>query len=343
MNLIMKAVAGSHLYGTDTPASDRDWKGVALPTWEQVALGQIPKQMAHLSTNSSSSKNSAEDVDVEIFSIHEFIKLALQGQTVAFDMLHTPVEYQTVRSQIWDDLIANRHHFYSRNIHAFIGYARGQATKYGVKGSRLNDAKAVMEWLIEQTLTKHHSARILECDLKTFPVGEHIRWHVGAYVPVLPPQENDVRQFSGTDMVEVCSRKILLNSSLGYAYDMVKIWHDSYGERAKKAATDGGVDWKAISHAFRVTYEAKELFEIGTITFPRPERAFLLNIKLGKMRYDHIGPMLDDLIDEVEKLRDTTLLPVSPNKEFWDEWLINVIKHSVVPSGIYGSGYSQRQ
>ena len=43
MNLIVKMVFGSHLYGTNTPQSDKDFKGVFMPTNEQIYLGKIPK------------------------------------------------------------------------------------------------------------------------------------------------------------------------------------------------------------------------------------------------------------------------------------------------------------
>jgi len=39
--LIVKMAFGSHLYGTSTPESVLDYKGVFLPSKEQVLLGQI--------------------------------------------------------------------------------------------------------------------------------------------------------------------------------------------------------------------------------------------------------------------------------------------------------------
>lgn len=169
MNIIMKCKFGSHLYGTSTPQSDTDYKGVALPTWEQIALGRIPKHMEHSSTGIAHAKNTAEDVDTEIFSIHEFIKLALEGQTIALDMLHAPLSMLEECDGLWKDIIENRAKFYTNKSHAFVEYARKQAAKYGVKGSRLSDAKRVLEWLHEHP----KDTRLHEVD-STFPVGEHI-------------------------------------------------------------------------------------------------------------------------------------------------------------------------
>ena len=43
MNLIVKMKFGSHLYGTDTENSDVDYKGVFLPSKEDILLGRIQK------------------------------------------------------------------------------------------------------------------------------------------------------------------------------------------------------------------------------------------------------------------------------------------------------------
>ena len=40
-NFIIKSVFGSHLYGTDTPESDRDYKGIFIPSMEDCVLNQI--------------------------------------------------------------------------------------------------------------------------------------------------------------------------------------------------------------------------------------------------------------------------------------------------------------
>ena len=39
LNVIMKTVFGSHLYGLSTPESDMDFKGVFVPTAREIILG----------------------------------------------------------------------------------------------------------------------------------------------------------------------------------------------------------------------------------------------------------------------------------------------------------------
>jgi hypothetical protein len=50
-------------------------------------------------------------------------------------------------SPIWESIVANRHRFYTKNLRAFIGYARRQVAKYGVSSNRLGDLKQVVKVL----------------------------------------------------------------------------------------------------------------------------------------------------------------------------------------------------
>ena len=133
MNLIVKMKFGAHLYGTATSDSDDDYKGIFMPTKDEVLLCRIPKSHSH-STGKEESKNTKDDIDFEIYSFHYFIKLACDGQTVAMDMLHAPEEMILQSSNIWKEILKNRHTFYTKNLKSFIDYARRQASKYGIKG-----------------------------------------------------------------------------------------------------------------------------------------------------------------------------------------------------------------
>ena len=72
---------------------------------------------------------------------------------MAIDMLHAPDNMIVEQDDkgIWSYLINHRKMFYTKNLKAFVGYARRQASRYGIKGSRLNAAKEVLEFLAEHT------------------------------------------------------------------------------------------------------------------------------------------------------------------------------------------------
>ena len=56
MNTIVKLVFGSRLYGTSTPESDKDFKGVFLPSREEILLGKIPKSLTEKTKKDSTEK-----------------------------------------------------------------------------------------------------------------------------------------------------------------------------------------------------------------------------------------------------------------------------------------------
>ena len=123
LNIIFVCRFGSHLYGNNTPESDCDYKGIYMPTAEQVILGDFPRTI-NLKTkegNVEGLKNDNSDVDMELISLHYFIQLALKGETMAIDMLHAPEEMTIHTSAMWKEIQKNRSKFYTKKLDAFVG------------------------------------------------------------------------------------------------------------------------------------------------------------------------------------------------------------------------------
>jgi len=313
MKLIVKMIFGSHLYGTSTKDSDQDFKGVFLPMKEQVFLGKIPKSYNETTKKGNTGKNLSTDIDTEIYSLHYFIELACQGQTVALDMLHAPANMLLEHSIVWNMITTNRERFYTKNLRAFIGYARRQAAKYGIKGSRLNAAKEVMEYL------KRMNPAIPLKDIWNFlPRGEHIY-----FLPDFNP--DGLRQY------QVVGKRFQETVRIGYVLPILEKFHDEYGKRAQMAAKNEGIDWKAISHAFRAAYQVKQLLIEKTITFPLKEAGFLRKVKQGKIDYlTQASPMLENLMDEVETLSEASDLPQKVNRRYWDRFIMDTLENEIL-------------
>jgi len=116
MKTIIKMEFGSKVYGTSVPESDTDFKGIFIPDAKSLIL-QKAKRNINQSTGNDKSKNTKDDVDIELFSFAEYIKLLLQGQTGALDMLFTPKEFWLNQSENlgpWYDLQFN----YDKFLHS---------------------------------------------------------------------------------------------------------------------------------------------------------------------------------------------------------------------------------
>jgi len=311
---VVHMVFGSYLYGTDSPESDRDYKGIFLPHKKEIYLGKIPKSITTNTKRSNHTKNTSIDIDNEVYSLHYFIELACEGQTVAIDMLYAPNDMIIYSSDIWEEIVKERSRFNTKNLKAFIGYARRQASKYGVKGSRLAAAKHVLDFCDHsKDLTEDTKLRYVWAIL---PIGEHIH-------------KLDADQY-GIRFYQVCGRKISDTCSMRQLRDIVYNFYLSYGERARLAESNSGIDWKAVSHAFRAAYQVKEILTTGEIVFPLKEAQFLRGIKSGNFDYtNYVAPKLDELMTEVEDLAAKSKLPEKVNRKFWDDFLIRVIEEHV--------------
>jgi predicted nucleotidyltransferase len=310
MRIIVKMKFGAHLYGTATPDSDMDYKGIFLPTKEELLLGRVPKSHNY-STGKGESRNTKNDIDIELYSFHYFIKLACDGQTVAMDMLHAPENMILQKSNIWAAIVKNKQKFHTKNLRSFIDYARRQASKYGIKGSRINAALQVLE-----ILKKEDSSKKMREVWNQLPRVEHCY--------DVAPDPNGMRQY------QVCGKSFQESATIGYVIPIVEKFYNDYGRRAKLAAENKNIDWKAVSHALRAAYQTKEILTENTINFPLRTADFLIKVKQGKLDYlSEVGPVLEVLMEEVESLALTSNLPQTVDRQFWDQFICETLERAL--------------
>jgi predicted nucleotidyltransferase len=141
MEIVVKIKFGSHLYGTNTPTSDLDYKSVYIPEAKEILLQRVPGTIGiSKRPKADGEKNLPCDVDSEAYSLQRYLQLLAEGQTVAIDMLFAPEP--EIRSALWSRIRANKERLLTKRSAAFVGYCRTQANKYGIKGSRVAAAKA---------------------------------------------------------------------------------------------------------------------------------------------------------------------------------------------------------
>jgi len=312
--LIVLAVAGSHMYGTSTMESDRDYLGIYMPTRRQLLLNDYPKQV-------SLPKESG--LDLQIWSIHYFIKLACQGETLSIDLLHAPDRCLVACDpDLWYYITGNRKRFYTKEMKAFISYARKQAAKYGLKGDRI----AAIEKVIAFLDTKHRDWHIGKNDEVTKPYLLREIWDD------LP--KGDHIHFLDTKplrMYQVCGKKFQETVKISYIKEHLQKSLTEYGERAMLAKENKGVDWKAVSHALRSAYQIYDILTFGDYEYPLKNADFIKNVKLGKHDFvKTVQPILEDVMDNIERLSEHTDLPLMVNKEFWNEWLMFLMEDYVL-------------
>lgn len=314
MKELMKCVFGSHMYGLNTPESDMDYKGIFIPTPESILAQKAPRNVSH-STGDDFSKNTSDDVDTEMFSLHEFINLACKGETVAIDMLHCPDDMLVGDSDLWQYIRENRSKFYTTNMSAYMGYVRKQAAKYGVKGSRMACIAEIIEELkttLESCWVDHSNVRV-EDMVSMLPSNDHCGLKV-----MQDKKGNEVPFYC------VMEKKFQMSLRVTELIQILEKIYDTYGARAKMAMENEGVDWKAVSHAIRAGEQILEIYKTGDLVYPLKNRDFILDVKLGKLDFNTVvKPRLEELVHEVETLAADIeakgLLPKVVDRKMWDE------------------------
>lgn len=314
MKLIVHIKFGSHLYGTSSPQSDLDIKGVYLPSGRDILLQQVKGMVSETRPKKRGEKNTFNDVDREAYSLQRYLELLAQGQTVALDMLFAP-DWAMVEppDQIWLDTKALAPKVITKGAMAFVKYCRQQANKYGIKGSRVAASRIALNSLIkaEKKYGSHIKLEVAYEDLKMeIPDNDFLQ-----FIEDTQPNGELITFF------EVCGKKIMLTSSIKSAREIAQTILYKYGQRALAAERNEGVDWKALSHAVRVGHEAIELFTTGKITFPRPEAEHLLAIKQGKIDYARVATEIEQLLVNVDEAALRSKLPEKVDTKIVDDFV----------------------
>lgn len=323
LNKILEIKFGSHLYGTDTENSDLDLKAIYLPTAKEICLGNYKRTITTVRPKQPFERNKKDDVDIEIFSLDRYLELLVEGQTLALDMLFADVQNYTYSNhkyiQLMWEIYDNRHEILNKNVNSFIGYARTQAAKYGVKGFRVAALREVLEFL--KSMDDYKKLNEYSVAVENFVVSlnnEHVK-----FVDCKAPNGKMEKH------LEVCNKKYPLHATVKYLVQQLQRKFDEYGQRALAAEKNEGIDFKSLSHAVRVNSEAIELLTTGFITFPRPDKELLLDIKLGKMKYKEIEAIIEKGLDDLVVAQQKSTLREAPNQEWVDNFIYEVYSNIV--------------
>jgi predicted nucleotidyltransferase len=332
---------GSHLYGLNGPNSDLDFRGVFIPRVDDLILHKDKDEIndeieikvyAGEQTDYSNEEIDAfpvyekKKVDVKIFSLQKFIQLCSKADTNALDLLFSVAadiekyrEMQTIDGEhkaVMRYIYENRDKLINTgDLYHLIKYAHSQEKKYGEKYERykkicevIEKAKLVMATDFGE-LTVENLLSFLEMDGKYLKLTEHDnKGKLEKYLWV-----------AGTEQQYNLNLKELI-TRLEHQIET------NYSDRTKKAFGEFGIDWKAMSHALRISYEGLELVKHGTITFPILQRQYLYDIKSGIVPYEEVSHEISRALDELTRLVDKDELGWRYDEDFWNEFILQEVK-----------------
>lgn len=309
MKIIVKTVAGSHLFGTNTASSDRDFKGVFLPSRDQILLGE-GKDTQNTTTGSSFSKNNSNDVDVELYSLKKFMKMLSTGDTAALEILFSPKEMIIESTPEWDYIVSHRDQLVHKNVQAILGYARSQANKYGIRGSRMGELGKFLKD-IKDLNQKHPNMKMKVVWNEVIEICKGYEHIFIETIKVTTGGEGYV------PCINILGAKFDHHTKFEMVAKNVSDKYKEFGQRSREASKNNGIDYKACSHAVRVSLQAKELLSTGQLTMPHSGDNLnrIMRIKSGKEDWKFIANEIETLLDEVSVIAKSSTLQENINED----------------------------
>lgn len=304
--LIYLSMSGSHRLGTTTPTSDIDLEGIFIPPKEKLLLCERIDYLSY-STGWDRLKNTFDDIDMKLYSIQYFLNNLLRVADInAIDILYSHTNENTVISM--DDpmpeIFNNKHRILEVSDvmnFSYVAYAIDQAKRYGVKGTRLGVIRRVLKTVedIKLNIGPLDNFKLRDCMDVIISFNKDLLDKPDKYLFL---HEQD-----GSKFLVLCGKMHQLSIPMEEFYKRIKSDFFKYGDRAKQAEENKGIDWKAISHAVRSIYQMEELCSTGSIKFPLDRASEILEIKLGKHDWKTVNKIIADGLDRLGNLNPETI------------------------------------
>lgn len=307
-NIILLGLGGSHAYGTNTPSSDLDVRGVALNSKEEILYGNKFEQVINNVT------------DTTVYSFEKMIKLLTSANPNTIEILGLKPEHYLYLHPIGQELLNNKDMFLSKRvIHSFGGYANQQLRRLSNKSARLVE-QAEQEKHILNSITNAS----YEFKNKFFELPEDA---IKLYLDFSEHEEYDEEIF-----MDINLKHYPLRDYKGMMSEMGNIIkeYSKIGRRNTHAIERNKLG-KHSMHLIRLYLMCLDILERGEIiTYREKDHDFLMEIRNGKYLDENRQPIPEffEMIDEYEKKLDYakkhTELPDKPDFKRIKEFVINI-------------------
>lgn len=337
---------GSHAYGTNTPESDEDFKGIAIPPLEYF-LGTI-HQFAQ-------AELKAPNPDAVIYDLRKFFLLASECNPNIIEVLHTDPSDHIIVDPIGKIILEHKNDFLSKKIkHTFMGYSISQLKrikthrKWILNPPKIPPTRADLG-LPEQTLIPQDQLMAayaeVQKELDRFqfdflenldePTKIEIQNTMSSMIAELKITSNQqwasaARKIGLSDNLIEVMQKEREYSSKKKEWDQYQTWKKTRNPARAVLEEKYGYDTKHAYHLVRLIRMCREILTTGKVIVKRPDREELLAIRNGSMKCDDLISFAENEDKNLQELyATTTVLPKSPNKDKIDLLCIKLVEMSL--------------
>lgn len=292
---IYACIHGSRAYGTNTPESDTDVKGVTIPP-KHYFYGFVDKFEQY----------EQNEPDLVIYDIRKFFKLASDCNPNIIEVLFVEDEDIIHQTKIGEKIRQHRHEFLSQRAeYTFCGYAVSQ----------LKRLRSHRGWLMNPPKKKPERSE--------YGLPEHKK---------ISQHELDKLINQGYDFPTEVSRMLQkekeYQSALNY-YKQYQQWLKNRNSERWQMEKDFGFDGKHATNLVRLLRLSEEILRHGEVFVKRPDAEELKSIKNGAWSYDYLINWAEEQKEKVRELKETTHLPKKPNRNKLDELCVELVEEMI--------------
>lgn len=347
MKTIFRAIVGSQAYGTSTPSSDIDYKGIYCQDSREL-LGFGYKEQIEF------SKDHTE------YEIRRFLQLIQSANPTVLELLYSPEDCVIISSPGYELLKSNRDKFLTTACaNSFGGYAIAQIKKARGLDKKMNYEKSRIErktpldfcYVYENGKTKQILKYLQENDMVQEFCGlvrlDHFKdcyaLHYDyqaqygvdqrnrpiqplGYKGVIGEDSNELRLSTVPKYSDPAT--VLYYNKDGYSMHCkdFKEYQDWLATRNTQRYVDSQnhgqqIDGKNLMHCRRLLDMAIEIATEGTIKVRRPNAEELLKIRRGEVKLDELIEQAEEDIKRLDEVFAKSSLP----KEVDRDWVNNLL------------------
>ena len=340
--------SGSHCYGLNTPQSDLDVRGIAIPPKEYF--------LGYLKHFEQADKFQDSELDACIFDLRKFIELASACNPNVIELLWTDPSDHLFVTPLREKLLAGRDLFLSKKARfTFMGYAIAQLKRikthrkwivdpptqaplrsdYGLNHDTAipRDQLSAVQAEVAKQLDRWNDDPGIDMEQSTKIA---IREHLSLYLAEL--------KISNENRFEAAARK------LGMEENFIAYLQKEREFNAAKQQWEQFLNWKKTRNVKRAELEAKyhydtkhgmhlvrlvkmcrEILTLGKVIVKRTaDRDELLGIRNGEWSYERLVEWADKEEVEIDELyKACTILPHTPKANKIDELCIEIVEASL--------------
>jgi uncharacterized protein len=339
--ILFKAIVGSQAYGTNTPESDVDIKGIYIQSNDEILSNRYKEQI-----------NVTKDECY--YEIQRFLQLAKSANPTILELLYTPDDCILETSPEFELLKQNRDKFLTKKCYnSFSGYAYQQIQKATGLDKKMNyeKEKITQKSIIDFCYINLHSGKVFKLNefIEDFDM---IKENIGLvkldhFKDIYALYYDDSGQIGYRCLVKENSTQlrcsivaknqnpfcILYFNSQEYSKYCKE--YKEYNEWLKNRNTARYVDVEAhgqkidgknLLHCRRLIDVALEIPILKTINVRRENAEYLLSIRKGKVSLEEV---LEKAKKDIESLKDIYLnsdLPDDIDDDFVSDLLLQIRK-----------------